>query len=335
METQPVDSTITPPKMIPTLVTGFNTVAANIALILAPLLLDVFLWLGPHFSVQSVFQPLVASTFDTFRAVQNTPDMVSMANTTQGILDQALAQFNFASLLRTFPLGIPSLLFGQDFTANPLGDVTIIDIPSADLTLLFWLGLVLVGILLGCLYFDALCRVTSPDRPKFSLRLVMQQYGQVLSFTVVLLIVLTFLVIPAVSVLSLITMSGGGFSQILLLVMVFMGVWLLLPLVFSIHGIFVNKQRSFASITTSIRMVRVFLPGTGMFILTAILLNQGLSLLWMVPGTTNWMLAIGIVGHAFISTGLVAATFVYYRGGLVWMQEAIRRMNSRVTPKIS
>ncbi|HWQ46598.1 MAG TPA: hypothetical protein VN376_07010, partial [Longilinea sp.] len=242
---------------------------------------------------------------------------------------------NFASLLRTYPLGVPSLLFGQNFTANPLGEVSIINIPSIDLLMLFWLVLVLAGLFLGCLFFDALCRVTAPEKTKFSFRLIMQQYGQVLSFTVVLVIVLTLLIIPAFSVLSLLTTSGSGFSQVLLLVMVFMGVWLLLPLVFSIHGIFVNKQRAFASITTSIRMVRVFLPGTGMFIMTAILLNQGLSLLWMLPGPGNWMMGVGIAGHAFISTGLCAATFVYYRGGLIWMQEAIRRMNSRVTPKIS
>jgi hypothetical protein len=335
METQSADSTITPPKMIPTLVTGFNTVAANIALILAPLLLDVFLWLGPHFSMQNALQPLVDSTFSTYRAMQNATGAATMPETFQQAFEQMLAQFNVFSVVRTYPLGIPSLLFGENFTTNPMGSVMIVDLPSVDLLALFWLVLVLAGIFVGCLYFDALCRVTAPDKQKFSLRLVMQQYGQVLSFTIVLLIVLFFLIIPGVSVMSFLTSSAGGLAQILLLVMVFMGVWLLLPLIFSIHGIFVNKQRAFASVTTSIRMVRVFLPGTGMFILTAILLNQGLSLLWMLPGTTNWMLAVGIAGHAFISTGLLAATFVYYRGGLVWMQEAIRRMNSRVTPKIS
>ncbi|HWQ46751.1 MAG TPA: hypothetical protein VN376_07780, partial [Longilinea sp.] len=139
MDTQTFDSTITPPKMIPTLVTGFNTVAGNIVLILVPLLLDVFLWLGPHFSMQAALQPLVTSSFDTFRAVQNSPELVSIANSSQESFNQSLAQFNFASLLRTYPLGVPSLLFGQNFTANPLGEVSIINIPSIDLLMLFWL----------------------------------------------------------------------------------------------------------------------------------------------------------------------------------------------------
>jgi hypothetical protein len=35
---------------------------------------------------------------------------------------------------------------------------------------------------------------------------------------------------------------------------------------------------------------------------------------------------IGIIGHAFIASAVLAATFVYYQGGLRWMREVMRRV---------
>ena len=85
---------------------------------------------------------------------------------------------------------------------------------------------------------------------------------------------------------------------------------------------------SFQSILLSIRMVRFFLPGTGMFVLTAILISEGMNLLWELPDPTSWLTLVGIAGHAFIVTAMLAASFIYYRDGLHWMQENIQRMST-------
>jgi hypothetical protein len=99
-----------------------------------------------------------------------------------------------------------------------------------------------------------------------------------------------------------------------------------MPLIFSVHGVFVERQPIYSSITTSIRLVRNYLPGTGMFILTALLLYQGLNLLWETAPETSWMALIGIFGHAFISTGLIASSFVYYRKGMAWMERKLHQV---------
>jgi hypothetical protein len=60
------------------------------------------------------------------------------------------------------------------------------------------------------------------------------------------------------------------------------------------------------------------------------ILSQGLDLLWQVPPDTSWMSLVGIAGHAFITTGLLAASFVYYRDGIRWVQERLQRqMNAQ------
>ena len=54
------------------------------------------------------------------------------------------------------------------------------------------------------------------------------------------------------------------------------------------------------------------------------LLGSGLDMLWSTPAADSWMLLVGILGHAFISTGLLAASFVYYNDGVRWLQNTIK-----------
>ena len=76
----------------------------------------------------------------------------------------------------------------------------------------------------------------------------------------------------------------------------------------------------------SLRLVRFFLPGAGLFILVSALISEGLNMLWTLPEANTWLTMVGIGGHAFIVTALIMASFIYYRDGLKWMQFNIQRM---------
>jgi hypothetical protein len=112
--------------------------------------------------------------------------------------------------------------------------------------------------------------------------------------------------------------------------------WLVVPLFFMPHGIFVRRQNAFLSILSSVRMSRFTLPTSSMFVLTVFLLSRGLSYLWLVPSNDSWMVLIGIAGHAFISTALLSASFVYYRNMNHWLQtvyERFQQMSNRSSIK--
>lgn len=64
---------------------------------------------------------------------------------------------------------------------------------------------------------------------------------------------------------------------------------------------------------------------TGIFFILVILIGYGLDILWTSPGTENWMLLVGIFGHAFISSGLLAGSFVFYRDGLSWLSGKVHK----------
>ena len=85
------------------------------------------------------------------------------------------------------------------------------------------------------------------------------------------------------------------------------------PLIFSPHGIFTFRSGVWATVMQSLQMTRATLPGTGLFLLAVVVLSQGLNMVWRLPKESSWISLIGIVGHAFITSGLLAASFVYYR----------------------
>ena len=55
--------------------------------------------------------------------------------------------------------------------------------------------------------------------------------------------------------------------------------------------------------------------------MTAALVSELLNKLWMMPAPDSWLLLLGVGGHAFVVTGLIVASFIYYREGLRWMQD--------------
>ena len=123
-------------------------------------------------------------------------------------------------------------------------------------------------------------------------------------------------------------LGGVGLGRLSLLLLGGLLVWLLLPLVFSGHGIFIAGQSMWPSLRSGARLTRLTLPSTGLFLLVALLISQGLDTLWRAPGETSWLMAIGVAGHAFVTTGLLAASFVYYQDANRWVQQMFERMQA-------
>jgi len=105
-------------------------------------------------------------------------------------------------------------------------------------------------------------------------------------------------------------------------------IWLIFPLLFSAHGIFVNNLSVWPSIRTGIRMT---LPTTVLFFLSVFLLTQGLDIIWRIPPADSWLTLLGIVAHAFVVSGLLSASFIYYRDADRWVT-ALSNQTQRSDP---
>src|SRR5574338_1216498 len=156
----PVSTTIRPPQLIQSLVGGFNTAANNIVLLALPALLDLFFWFGPQLRVKRLFSPVMAEMLRFTR--QNAQgEMGAMLDNFEALWGHFLERFNLMSALNTFPVGVPSQMAGTMPNANPLGGPQAIEISSLGQLISGWLGLTLLGFLIGSLYFALVARASA------------------------------------------------------------------------------------------------------------------------------------------------------------------------------
>jgi hypothetical protein len=102
--------------------------------------------------------------------------------------------------------------------------------------------------------------------------------------------------------------------------------WVLVYLGFSLHGIILQRRGLFGALWDSIRIAHVSLPYTVTLYTAIILLYQGLGLVWSIPAENSWLMLFGVIGHALVSTALVAATFAFYKDRYRWWVE-MRQIN--------
>ncbi len=318
-----------PPRLIPSLVEGFNAVAGRIHLIFFPIAIDLFLWFGPLVRVKELLMPVMARASELSAEAygQQGVEIIKSSNELWAAL---LDGFNLLFGLRSYPIGIPSLMISQGAQNNPLGALRVIEVATFDRAFYLVLGLSALGVVLGSLYFLLVARATNKVTDPFNFSAFFHSVEQSLLLSLFLLILVVVLGFPAMCLISSLVLLLPGLGTLPFMVFGLALVWIMLPILFSPHGIFVGGMNAGRSIVTSFKLVRSMMSGSGMFLIMVILLSNGLDALWSTPGVENWMLLVGIFGHGFISCGLLASTFVFYREGLKWLSEVIKNRQSTV-----
>ncbi|HET9906597.1 MAG TPA: hypothetical protein VFQ23_08145 [Anaerolineales bacterium] len=334
MDSQKLESLPPPPGVIVSLRAGFDAVANHVWLILLPLVLDIFLWLGPRLSVDGLLRPFVRYMFAQARRGVGSAEMDQFLEAQTIFLD-GLQSFNLLSLIskfRTFPIGISSLLAEKMPVESPIGEQSIVQISSVPLLLLIAMLLTAIGWVIGGLYFRWVSGTTlGQQETGISL---LRAIVQTLILSVCWFIGLMVVFLPIMFVLTLLALINPILANIAMFVILLLAFWLIVPFFFMPHGIFARGQNAFLSILTSLRMARFTFPSSGMFVISVLVLSQGLNYLWSVPPDNSWMTLVGIAGHAFITTAVLAASFVYYRDMNVWLQTVFERwQKAHTTPK--
>jgi len=310
-----------PPGLIPALRAGLDTVANNLYLLVLPILLDLILWLGPRLSLKTLLTPMMEDSIQQLMTAGTTNDMMQVVAQMRIVWEQFLESFNLLSLASTFPVGVPSLLSITAPDANPIGSPMLIDVSTAGSAWSIWFVIILVGYLAGSYYLGAIARRTLNLQSTYSLGTLGGQTLQSLVLTLVLLGILLGVGIPIVVMTGILAAISPALLSPALFVLGLVCVWVFMPVVFAPHGIFTFHQNALGSIRTSMQVVNGNRAGVGMFVLSLLVLEQGLRILWDTPSAGSWLLLVGILGHAFISTSLLSASFSYYRDGFRWWQE--------------
>ncbi len=320
MEVSRIENLPPPPGIINSIKAGFDTIASHITAILLPLLLNLFMWLGPRLQMTALFDAVKNEVVGIWQR-GGVP-----AADIQRVLDfyeSTIPNINLFWILRTLPIGISSLLLPHSASATPLGEPSIMQVNA--LSLPGWVFLLtIVGWIGGGLYFRSVAWIATPaeERAVNSFSAVLQTILISISTGIILFVI----GMPLLIVLFLIIQLSAVLANLFVLFISLGSMWVIVPIFFWPHGIFVKKQNVITSIASSIQLTRFTLPTSSLFVLTVFLLSFGLNFLWNIPPENSWMTLFGIFGHSFVTTGLLAGSFIYYRDMSIWLQAVIEKL---------
>jgi hypothetical protein len=289
---------------------GFGVAAQKLNLLLIPLVLDLFLWLGPRLSPGPIVPELTAR----FRAVAGEMPQDSAAFVEQNIAE-IFGSYNLFSALSTWPLGTPSLLAGYELGASPLGTPSLIQVHGLNALLAWLLSLALVGLLVGSFYMSLIARWVGKSRVSLGtwIKRTWLHWARIVTFVFVVLLCSFFLSVPLFLLVEVAAIIFAPLASLVLLAGVGMGMWGLFHLFFAVHGILLDDMKPLQAMRHSAKLVHRHRTSSVGLVLMTVVISLGLSTIWHMPPPDSWLRLTAIAGNAFINTGLTAATFVYYR----------------------
>jgi len=310
-----------PPNVIKSIRNGFDAITKHLILLLFPVGLDLVLWFGPHLQIKSLIKGLIVEMNNVSELMP--ADFGEVMEAGQEIWMVGAERINLLIGLRSLPVGIFSLFTGILPVENPLGTPMFWDVTNLNAAVLIVLLVFTVGLTLGGLYFSAVRQAALYDELKW--RGIFQDWPRVsLQSGILSLIWIIFfmgiLVVGSCAATG-ITIFSVSLGQMVIILFGVISFWLIFPLIFSPHGIYSKGQKAWKSLLSSIRLTNLTFLKTSLFILTALLLNQGLNMLWQVPPENSWLMLISVIGHAFVTTGMLSASFVYYQDMNRWSEE--------------
>lgn len=321
MEVSRLENLPPPPGIISSIKAGFDAIAARITAILLPLLLNLFLWLGPRLRMDALYKSIEGDMVTIWQASRISAEDIQVM---LDAYDRAFQAFNLFGLLRTLPIGISSLFTPNQLAfATPLGASA--DLQVTGLSLPLWIFLLtLAGWVGGALYFRNVAWAALAE--KVTDTPIFRAVVQTVMVSILCNLILMTIAVPVIMILFVAMQISMLLANLIVLFLALGSVWVIVPLFFWAHGVFLNRQNVFTSIMSSIQLTRFTLPTSSLFVLTVFLLSYGLGYLWRIPSLDSWMTLLGIFGHSFVTTALLAASFIYYRDMSLWVQAVLEKL---------
>ncbi len=308
-----------PPAIFSTLRAGFDTVSTHPQLLLFSISVDLFLWLGPKAQARPWLQARLNEMETLGQQMALPADLLADMTRSWG---EILPRLNFWAAIRTFPVGVPGLIWARMPLTAPWS-AGAFDLPNGAAILGFIVLAAVFGWLLGGAYLWAAAR--SADLHPPSLGFVVRQSIWLMIFWQMLLFggILGSSFLTGVLLLFSPALAQGGVLAL------FLAAFWMLPLVFfSPYGIVVHGQTALASFRAAWRFIRSGQPWVNFFLFDVLLLSWISVGIWNTPADDSWLLLAGIGGHAFVSAALTVAGLRYYQDLYAWL-EHIRQPQSR------
>jgi hypothetical protein len=261
----------------------------------------------------------ISAGFDlTARHLEMLPVEAEVLDLASQMADVA-PQTNLFTVLTVQLIGVPALMAGLAPEMTPLTtqNFEVNNWPA-------WLGLFMifsvVGLLLTALYYTLIAFAMSKQTPEMN-ELTAGQWGKrilsswlrLIGLALIFLFIVMILYIPLIIIGTILFMINSTLGSIALLVGPFLIAWVVIVLSMAPFGIILNGRPLLRAIVESARLVQAHLPSVIYLFFTVMLVGALLDWLLFAVENGTWLTMVNILGHAFVSTALVAAVFIFYR----------------------
>lgn len=314
-------------NIIDSLSAGFNTVTKRLWLILVPVALDMYLWLGPRLSIAPVIKRLLPLfTVPPGMGLEYQQMMVQ----NRELLQQMGQNVNLFSLLSTSMPGVPTLMTSVTPQATFLHVTPLVwEWQSLPIYSVAVVVLWVMGLFVGSLYLAAVGRsvraegLDAGNPADGFLSRVWFVWGRVTLLSVLASLLVAVIGFPLSFVLGLLALLNVNLALIGVTLLMGTALWISFYLVFVIPAIVVSRTGIRRAIWNSLNVVSRNFWATLGLILLGLFINFGFSIIWQRVSTGSWLTFVAIMGNAYIGTGLVAAIFVFYRSRYARWQQAL------------
>lgn len=279
-----------------------------------PVLLDLYLWRGPRLSIV----PIVRQSAHFLREL---PPM-SLSGVPPSVLAQGLEEvaqeLNLFSLLQNGLMGVPSLIAwaASELQDSHLGDA--IEVQSWGYLFLISAVLLLAGVFIGSLYLVLITLAIRKEDPAVGVvwRRAFHCWAWVMVWGILLLGAGLFinLAISLVTVpVALINQDlAQGLFSLMWLTSLGLGLWVALNTFFTVQALVLQDVGLVQAVWRSSSVVRRNLWATLGLIFLSLLIQLGFGQIWQRLSTGSWETLLGILGNAYIGSGVVAAIMIFY-----------------------
>lgn len=293
------------PGVIDTISLAFSRLIAQPWVVLAPVLLDLYLWLG----LRVTAGPLVLKLADAVRPVR------AVGDATADFLERQ-SGYNLAEFLS---LQLPSLRVP---TFMPLlVDDSAIALsgwrPQAEDTPWWALAaltpvLLALGLLAGSAFLLWLGDVARGTEHRFDVRAAFETSRQLFQWILAALGLLILICWPLLVVQAAFIAIGAGSTGIIgLLLLIPAGIGFIL-FFFSAHAIVLDRVTAIEAFRSSYLVVRTYGTQSLGFVVSYLIVTGGFPIFWRLLISEPPGALIAIIGNAFVSSGMIAAGMIYY-----------------------
>jgi len=287
--------------IVDSLSAGFGVVNEQPWIVLLPVVLDLFFLFGPRVSIAPVVSQIVTMPqFTQAFGADATAPAIAFAE-----------EANLLGLLSPAGLSLPTIV---PVLGVARGSYTMLD--SAGTVVLLALVTILLGAFVGCVYRAILAQQAREGElsvQRLPGESVVAWY-RVVVLAVLFFVALFLVILPLAFVAALASLVTGAATALMTAIVATLALAAQLYLFFAPDAIFVSRVGPIQAIRRSAAVVHagVWSALTLAILITVIMIGMGQ--IWvMLASQASWGLALGIVGNAYIASGLVAASMLFYR----------------------